>query len=354
MDAGGAGDHRPAIPPSALIIGGWPARSSPALAAIAGTWLFGDRTIYLAAPFALLWIASPAVARWVSRPSSAVTDACADAGRPAGAAADRAAHLALLRDLRHAGRQHASAGQFPGSAVAGSRPAHLADQSRPLSPVDGERARFRLDWARSTRSSGSRRRWRPWRSSSDIAAISTIGTIPKAFAPLDPQYVSSVDSGNLAGHLIALANACQDWCEAPIEDARRLAGIVDALSLVREEVEALRDRRRTETVTWRQLDEVRRASLRRKRVGTSLDGEPLAGRLAALAGPAEILVDLANAFAIERGEDASDILFWAQAVCGSIASHQRDLASSDDLATRFRPSAARRGKWRWRWSSVSS
>ena len=30
-------------------------------------------------------------------------------------------------------------------------------------------------------------------------------------APLDPAYVSSVDSGNLAGHLIALANACEEW-----------------------------------------------------------------------------------------------------------------------------------------------
>ena len=27
--------------------------------------------------------------------------------------------------------------------------------------------------------------------------------------PLDPRYVSTVDSGNLAGHLIALANACR-------------------------------------------------------------------------------------------------------------------------------------------------
>ena len=58
---------------------------------------------------------------------------------------------------------------------------------------------------------------------------------------LDPQYVSSVDSGNLAGHLIALANACREWCEAPLEDERRLAGIVDALDLVREEVGSLRD-----------------------------------------------------------------------------------------------------------------
>ena len=151
---------------------------------------------------------------------------------------------------------------------------------------------------------------------------------------LDPQYVSSVDSGNLAGHLIALANACQDWCETPVEDAKRLAGIVDALSLVREEVEALRDRRRTETVTWRQLDESV-AHLFAQACSVPPDGETLAGRLAALAGPAEILVDLASAFAVERGEDASDILFWAQAVCRSVASHQRDLASSDDLSARL-------------------
>lgn len=46
--------------------------------AIAGTWLFGDRTMYLAAPFAILWIASPAVARWVSRSSSAVVEPVAN------------------------------------------------------------------------------------------------------------------------------------------------------------------------------------------------------------------------------------------------------------------------------------
>ena len=34
--------------------------------------------------------------------------------------------------------------------------------------------------------------------------------------PLDPQYVSSVDSGNLAGHLIALANACREWRSLPL------------------------------------------------------------------------------------------------------------------------------------------
>ena len=33
---------------------------------------------------------------------------------------------------------------------------------------------------------------------------------------LEPKYVSSVDSGNLAGHLIALANACQEIIEGPV------------------------------------------------------------------------------------------------------------------------------------------
>ena len=32
--------------------------------------------------------------------------------------------------------------------------------------------------------------------------------------PLDPRYVSSVDSGNLAAHLIAVANACREWVGA--------------------------------------------------------------------------------------------------------------------------------------------
>ncbi|WP_425905627.1 GH36-type glycosyl hydrolase domain-containing protein [Nitrobacter sp. TKz-YC02] len=56
--------------------------------------------------------------------------------------------------------------------------------------------------------------------------------------PLDPAYVSSVDSGNLAGHLIALANACEEWMDPTcMPDAR--VGMNDALRLAREAAEAL-------------------------------------------------------------------------------------------------------------------
>ncbi|WP_233290641.1 GH36-type glycosyl hydrolase domain-containing protein [Shinella sp. PSBB067] len=48
---------------------------------------------------------------------------------------------------------------------------------------------------------------------------------------LAPPYVSSVDSGNLAGHLIALANACEEWAEVPpAEDGQ---GFADTLALAR-------------------------------------------------------------------------------------------------------------------------
>ena len=53
--------------------------------------------------------------------------------------------------------------------------------------------------------------------------------------PLDPQYVSTVDSGNLAGHLIALANACDSWNDQSLSADKRLEGIGDALDLVRKE-----------------------------------------------------------------------------------------------------------------------
>src|SRR5208282_5778917 len=48
---------------------------------------------------------------------------------------------------------------------------------------------------------------------------------------LEPKYISSVDSGNLAGHLIAIANACKAWRQSPMAAATRRAGIADALAL---------------------------------------------------------------------------------------------------------------------------
>jgi cyclic beta-1,2-glucan synthetase len=303
-----------------------------AAAAIAGTWLFGDRTVLLAAPFAILWAASPAVARWVSLSSSPWAE------RAPTEADKRALRLIARRTWRYFETfVTANDNMLPPDNFQETPSPVLARRTSPtnlglylLSTASAHDFGWagaietieRLEATLSTMEKLARYRghFYNWYDTGDLRA-------------LDPQYVSSVDSGNLAGHLIALANACQDWSKAPLTDTPRLDGIIDALRLARDEVEALRDRRRTETVTWRQLDEsiaLLFAEVRRHQP----EGETIDDRLAALAELAENLVDLTKAFAVER-EDASDILFWAQAVCNSIASHQRDLAAIPDLAARL-------------------
>jgi cyclic beta-1,2-glucan synthetase len=48
---------------------------------------------------------------------------------------------------------------------------------------------------------------------------------------LEPAYVSTVDSGNLAGHLIAVAQACAEWQRKPVAEADWRAGLADTIRL---------------------------------------------------------------------------------------------------------------------------
>jgi cyclic beta-1,2-glucan synthetase len=151
----------------------------------------------------------------------------------------------------------------------------------------------------------------------------------KNLRPLDPQYISSVDSGNLAGHLIALANACREWIGRPAAGAEVISGIEDALVLTREALQALPDDRRTQTITRHQLGEALDAlagALRRA-------PQESAARLEQARHEAATVADIARTLASERGDDAgAEMLFWAEATAASIESHCRDLAQSADAA----------------------
>jgi len=54
--------------------------------------------------------------------------------------------------------------------------------------------------------------------------------------PLEPRYVSSVDSGNLAGALLTLSQACWEILDQPILLHAGLEGVEDAADLLREAV----------------------------------------------------------------------------------------------------------------------
>ena len=151
--------------------------------------------------------------------------------------------------------------------------------------------------------------------------------------PLDPKYVSSVDSGNLAGHLIALANACREWRSVPLVDSTRLVGVADAVGVTREETSRLRDGRRTQTVTLRQLDDAL-AGLASNIQQADAGQVDLSQRLAALAGEAEIMLDIAGALEIERNDGAgADMLFWARASLRTIDAHRQELAHETEAAS---------------------
>ena len=72
--------------------------------------------------------------------------------------------------------------------------------------------------------------------------------------PLDPKYISSVDSGNMAGHLLVLANGCRDLIQKPSIEPRVFAGIEDAIFLLREALAKIADTAHVHSVTRNQLD----------------------------------------------------------------------------------------------------
>jgi cyclic beta-1,2-glucan synthetase len=58
----------------------------------------------------------------------------------------------------------------------------------------------------------------------------------RSLEPLEPQYVSTVDSGNLAGHLIAVAEGCREYANTPLFGANTLRGLRDTLDFLKIEV----------------------------------------------------------------------------------------------------------------------
>ena len=62
----------------------------------------------------------------------------------------------------------------------------------------------------------------------------------KTLVPLEPKYVSTVDSGNLAGHLIAAANSLENWINEAVDSATILNGLLDITQILRQELEAVK------------------------------------------------------------------------------------------------------------------
>ena len=149
--------------------------------------------------------------------------------------------------------------------------------------------------------------------------------------PLDPVYVSMVDSGNLAGHLIAVAQACREFIYRPLFGPQVLDGIRDALELLIDGERQVEHRGRAQTVTAAHLDEAIEG------MRSLLDGPPISGpewvpRLKALDAQAENLLDITRTLANAVEEDSpSEVLAWATNVRECVRSHGRDIEAAELL-----------------------
>ncbi|HYO85863.1 MAG TPA: glucoamylase family protein [Dermatophilaceae bacterium] len=146
----------------------------------------------------------------------------------------------------------------------------------------------------------------------------------QTLAALHPTYVSTVDSGNLAGHLIALANVCQEWRAEPGRHARPADGVLDAIALVRQHLADLPDEPDTSAARRRLTG---RLDLLADLVAPSASLQLLGGDLDTLAADARDIVADAEELRT-HGADA-DIAVWARAVERSLDSHRRDAALTE-------------------------
>jgi cyclic beta-1,2-glucan synthetase len=154
--------------------------------------------------------------------------------------------------------------------------------------------------------------------------------------PLDPKYVSSVDSGNLAGHLIALGNACREMITQPVVDRQWLKGVEDSIALVRESLGGLASDLRSSTVTPKHIEEGldAMAPLVHSNPRTTVE---LGAWLTELAAHSDSIIDIARALTLERADPAArDVVVWAEALRACIGSHQRDVELLRPWAMRAR------------------
>ncbi|MEJ1970539.1 MAG: glucoamylase family protein [Rhizomicrobium sp.] len=268
-----------------------------------GTWP-------LAAPLGVLWVLSPAVARWASRPPPAL-------GHLVIAPDDRRAlRLAARRTWRFFETFVTAADSFlppdnfqedPVPVVAHrTSPTNIGlyllatVSARDFGWIGTADMLDRLEQTFATMDRLERFRGHlfNWYATEDLR-------------PLEPRYISSVDSGNLAGHLIALANAAREIAGGPIAAPEWKEGLEDALHLIWESIPS-------------RLAEEHAAPL--KAALESLTKYLATDATAPPALETEMLCD-----AVRGQPEDSGLHVWTDALRETIASHRRDVEANEML-----------------------
>ena len=274
-------------------------------------WLFNPASVPLLLPFALAWLCAPAMAQYISLPRSVGPAA------PLPAHQARALRLIARRTWRYFETFVTAEENFlpPDNFQESPKPA-IATRTSPtniglylLSTVAARdmgwigqtAALLRMKDTLQTMQRMPRHRGHlyNWHDTRDLRV-------------LEPAYVSSVDSGNLAGHLIAVAQACREWGHVAVPIAVRREAVRDTIGLAQEALDS--------GPAWPDL--------------AAVLGELAQGVDAPETDLRVLLPDAVKAIEIAQGlgEPGASIVFWTIAVHRCLADQLADLTQATDPA----------------------
>jgi cyclic beta-1,2-glucan synthetase len=323
-----------------------------AFATLAILWWRGHAALYIAIPFVAACIASPGLAYWVSRPPSQIEQE----------------HLPATgtQALRSIARQ--TWRFFSTFVTAGDHflpPDNFQEDPKPVVAHRTSPTNIGL-YLLSTLAA----RDFAWIGTAETVdrLEATLGTMAKLeqfrghllnwyntsdLTPLDPKYVSTVDSGNLAGNLLVIANGCRELAAKSVIEKELPGGIDDAIIQLREALTANTALPRAHAVTGKQLSnavETLAASIRSMPHDLARWGL----KVVEIAERAHTVNDLAQTMAHDVGAEASaSITTWAEAVKACADSHLRDAKiflpwlrlNSKDLAAITATGPAKVAEW---------
>ncbi len=294
-----------------------------AIATFAAVWFEGRHALLPATPFVVLWIASPAIAYWISLPP-----------RPSDLDQLSAAQTQALRAISR--RTWRFFETFVTAEEHFLPPDNFQEDPKPVVAHRTSPTNIGL-YLLATLSA----RDFAWLGTAEAverieATVDTMGRLEqfrghlfnwydtRDLHPLDPKYVSTVDSGNIAGHLLALATGCRELLQKSGVDSNTFTGIEDAVGLLREALTKVTDAPRVHAVTRKQLNNAVET------LATSIHFVPqntaeLGLRIVDACDRASTVADIAQTLAQELGDAASyEVRTWSAAAKACAESHMRD------------------------------
>ena len=291
--------------------------------AVAVAWYRGGSTWILITPFAVAWLVAPAIAVWISR-TEVIENALASSPENR-----RSLRLVARRTWRYFENfVTAEDNMLPPDNFQETPKPVIAHRTSPtniglylLSIVSAQKfgwlglgdaiSRIEATLASVKKLEKYQGHLYNWYDTSDLRT-------------LEPRYVSTVDSGNLAGHLIALSNSSTDWSMQPADPKVLLEGIEDALDLLLEELIAIPNDRRALRPLRKQLEQ-QVTALRVTLRNAAETPEMISMRLVNFALQANnIHVSATDLAARVNTKQSQEVVHWADTVRQTIESHFND------------------------------